>query len=196
MARIPPATRERVPEDQRAAFDELIRMQTQGTIPSGGPLAIMLNVPEMMKRGEHLRAYLRGDASSLSRRIRELTMLLTAREMGCQYIWHVHAAQARRAGVRDDVVDNLREQRELTALAPDEAIVVTYGRELLRTHQVSQSTFDAALAQFGTRGLVELTNLIGYYTLLAFNINAFGATPAADASEPPLPVMEACRKPA
>lgn len=191
MARIPPATRESVPEDQRAAFDDLIRMQAQGTIPSGGPLAIMLNVPEMMKRGEHLRAYLRGDASSLSRNIRELTMLLTAREMDCPYIWYAHAAQARRAGIRDDIVDNLREQRELTGLAPDEAIVVAYGRELLRTRQVSQSTFDAALTQFGTRGLVELTNLFGYYTLLAFNINAFGATPPETASEPPLPVMEA-----
>ena len=186
MARIPPATRESVPQDQRDAFDELIRMQTQGTIPSGGPLAIMLNVPEMMKRGEYLRAYLRGEPSSLSLKIRELTMLLTARELNCPYIWHVHAAQARRAGVRDDIVDNLRDKRELTHLAPDEAVVVTYGRELLRTHHVSQPTFDAALAQFGTRGLVELTNLIGYYTLLAFNINAFGATPPEGTSEPPL----------
>jgi 4-carboxymuconolactone decarboxylase len=148
----------------------------------------MINVPEMMKRGEHLRAYLRGEPSSLALRIRELTMLLTAREMDCQYIWYAHATQARRAGVRDDIVDNLREKKELTDLAPDEAIVVAYGRELLRTRQVSQTTFDAALAQFGTRGLVELTNLLGYYTLLAFNINAFGATPPTDASEAPLPV--------
>lgn len=188
MARIPSAARDSVPQDQRAAFDELIQMQAQGTIPSGGPLAIMLNVPEMMKRGEHLRAYLRGEPSSLALRIRELTMLLTAREMDCPYIWHVHAAQARRAGVRDDIVDNLRDKRELTNLAPDEAVVVTYGRELLRTHHVSQLTFDTALAQLGTRGLVELTNLMGYYTLLAFNINAFGAMPPEGAGEQPLPV--------
>ena len=188
MARIPPATRDNVPQDQRAAFDELVRMQTQGAIPSGGPLAIMLNVPEMMKRAEHLRAYLRGEPSSLSRKIRELAMLLTAREMDCPYIWHVHAAQARRAGVRDDIIDNLRDNRELTDLAPDEAAVLTYGRELLRTHHVSQAVFGATLARFGTRGLVELTNLMGYYTLLAFNINAFGATPPEGSAEPPLPV--------
>jgi 4-carboxymuconolactone decarboxylase len=190
MARIPPATRDGVPADQQAAFDEIIQMQAQGTIPSGGPLAIMINVPEMMKRGEHLRAYLRGEPSSLTLRIRELTMILTAREMDCPYIWYAHAAQARRAGVRDDIVDSLRERQELAELAPDEAIVVAYGRELLRTRQVSQGTFDAALAQFGTRGLIELTNLMGYYTLLAFNINAFGATPPDDASEPSLPVLD------
>jgi hypothetical protein len=51
---------------------------------------------------------------------------------------------------------------------------MSYGRELFRTHQVSQATCDAALAQFGVRGLIELTNLMGYYARLAFNSNAFG----------------------
>jgi hypothetical protein len=51
---------------------------------------------------------------------------------------------------------------------------VNYGREFFRTHQVSQTTLNAARIQFGVQGLVELTNLMGYYALLAFNINAFG----------------------
>ena len=148
----------------------------------------MINVPEMMQRGEHLRAYLRGDASSLPPKIRELAMILTAREMDCQFIWHAHVGHARQAGVRDDIVDHLRDKQELTHLAPDEAAVVTYGRELLRTRQVSQATFDAALAQFGTRGLIELTNLMGYYTLLAFNMNAFEVGLPDDTPEVPLPV--------
>jgi 4-carboxymuconolactone decarboxylase len=186
MARIPPATRDSVPETQRAAFDAFV--QQRGSVPSQGPLSIMIHVPEMLQRGEHLRAYLRGDASNLPLKIRELAMILTARELDCPFIWNAHAASARRAGVRGDIVDHLRERKEPTGLAPDEAAVVSYGREFFRTHRVSQATFDAALAQFGVQGLIELTNLMGYYALLAFNVNAFGVELPEGISEAPLPL--------
>ena len=47
--------------------------------------------------------------------------------------------------------------------------------------------YDTALAEFGSRGLVELTNLMGYYSVLAFNINAFEQLPPPS-DEPILPV--------
>ena len=115
-------------------------------------------------------------------------MLTTARELDCQFIWNAHAAAGRTAGLKDATVDNLREKKELADLGPDEAAVVNYGREFFRTHRVSQATFDAALAQFGVRGLTELTNLMGYYALLAFNINAFEVELPAERTEPALPV--------
>ena len=117
----------------------------------------------MLKRGEHLRAYLRGDGSSLPRPIIELAMLVTARENNCQFIWNAHAAAGRAAGLNDDLVNNLRDRKDLSALSPQEQAVVEYGREFFRTRTVSQATFNAALAQFGTRGLAELTTLMGYY---------------------------------
>ena len=52
---------------------------------------------------------------------------------------------------------------------------------------MSQATFDAARAEFGDRGLIELTNLMGYYSVLAFNINAFEQLPPPS-DEPFLPV--------
>jgi 4-carboxymuconolactone decarboxylase len=186
MARIPAATRESVPEDQRAIFDEIV--QQRGGTPGGGPLSIMINVPELMNRGEHLRAYLRGDSTSLPPKIRELAMLVTARELDCQFIWNAHAASGRRAGLRDEIVDNLRDKKELRGLTPEETAVVNYGREFFRTHRVRQATFNVALAQFGVRGLTELTNLMGYYALLAFNVNAFGVELPAERTEGALPV--------
>ena len=185
MARISAASRERVPEAQRTTFDELV--QQRGSVPTHGPGSIMLNVPEVAQRGLELARYLRED-TSLSPRIRELAMLTTARENDCQFIWNAHAPAGRAAGLRDEIIDNLREKTELTALAPDEAAVVHYGRELIRTRQVSQATFDAALAQFGVQGVTELTNLIGCYTMLAFNLNAFGAELPPEITEKPLPV--------
>jgi hypothetical protein len=36
--------------------------------------------------------------------------------------------------------------------------------------------------------LTELTNLMGCYALLAFNVNAFGAELPAETTEQPLPI--------
>ena len=55
-------------------------------------------------------------------------------------------------------------------------------------HRVSDATFQAAQGQFGVQGLTELTNLMGYYALLAFNANAFAIDLPAQRSEPVLPV--------
>ena len=184
MVRIGPASRDGVPPEQREAFDQFV--QQRGDIPTTGPLAVMLNAPEMLARGEHLRAYLRSDESSLPASIRELAMLVTARENDCQFIWNAHAAAGRQSGLADALVDNLRDKKPLTGLSAEENVVVDYGREYFRTRRVSQPTFDQAIAQFGVRGLAELTTLMGYYALLAFNINAFEnlPEPGAEASLP------------
>ena len=131
--------------------------------------------------------YLRTE-TSLEPRIRELGMLVAARENNCQFIWNAHAPMARTAGLKDHIVDALRDKKELTGLAPDEEAVVNYGREFFRTRRVSQTAFDAALAQFGVLGLTELTNLMGCYAMLAFNVNAFGVELPADRTEEALPV--------
>ncbi len=185
MPRIGPASKENVPAEQREAFDRYV--EGRGGVPTSGPLGVMLNAPEMLERGEHLRAYLRGDGSSLPADITELAMLVTARENDCQFIWNAHAAGGRRAGLADDLVNNLRDKQPLIRISSQESAVVEYGQEYFRTRRVSQATFDASLAQFGVRGLAELTSLMGYYALLAFNINAFEMLPEAG-DEAPLPV--------
>ena len=186
MARIPTASRNSVPQDQLEAFDEYVARR--GGIPDAGPLLVMTHVPELIKRGEHLRAYLRGDESSLPANIRELGMLVTAREMDCQFIWNAHATFGRQSGLSDELVDSLRDKKKMPALSEAEAAVIDYGREFFRTHRVSEETFNRALALFGNRGLVELTTLMGYYSCLAFNINAFDVGLPGNITEAPLPV--------
>ena len=185
MARLPAATRESVPEGQRAAFDEML--QSLGSVPQYGPGSVMIHVPEAHKLATALNQYLRND-SSLPKKIQELAMLVTAREMDCQHIWNAHAASAKEAGVDPDIVDSLRDEAELPQLAPDEAAAITYGREFFQTHHVSRGGFQAALEQFGRQGLVELTMLMGNYALLAFVINAFDSDLPPDRTEPLLGV--------
>jgi len=152
-----------------------------------GPYSLLLHMPEMAQRLEALRTYIRGEAS-LPQKLQELVMISVAREMDCAYIWYAHAAAARQAGVRDDIVDNIRDNRELTNLDPDEETVVHFTRELLQNRKVSQPTFNAAMARFGQRGMMTLTNLIASYAVLAYNMNTYEVEAPAHATEKALPV--------
>ncbi|HEU0021463.1 MAG TPA: carboxymuconolactone decarboxylase family protein [Dehalococcoidia bacterium] len=185
MARTPTLTRNQVPEKLRAAFDSETA-GSGGTI-TGGPGSVMIHNPEMRRRANQLVNYLR-DESSLSKKIQELVMILTARAMDCQYIWHAHSARARQQGISGAFVNALRDNRPLPPLPAEEQIVVNYVQELFKTHKTSPSTFQAALKQFSAQGLTELTTLMGYYTLLAFNANSFEIDVPPGGTEPKLPI--------
>jgi 4-carboxymuconolactone decarboxylase len=144
-------------------------------------------MPELAQRLEALRTYIRGEAS-LPQKLQELAMITVAREMDCAFIWYAHAAAARQAGVRDDIVDHIRERRPLADLDPDEQAVVAFTRELLQHRKVSQPTFDAAIARFGRRGLMTLTNLVACYAMLAYTMNVYELEAPAHPTEKPLPV--------
>ncbi len=186
MSRFPAATRDSIPQEQVSAFDKVVSSR-EGVVPELGPVAMQLHVPEIAQRGEVLRSYLRTEGSTLPDNVAELAMLTTARELDCQFIWYSHAEAGRQAGLSEALVDALRDREELPPLSSTEAAVINYGREFFRTHRISQRTFDNALSEFGRRGLVELTNLMGYYSVLAFNINAFEQFPPSS-EEPLLPV--------
>jgi len=174
MARIPFVTRDDVRENERAAYDAFV--QKRGSVPKAGPYALLLHMPELAQRLESLRLCLR-DETSLPQKLQEIVMLTLAREMDCAYIWYAHAAAAREAGVRGDVVDNIREKRTLTGLNPDEQTVVDFARELLRNRKVSRPTFDRASASFGQRGTLTLTNLIATISVMWVRRAPFRACP-------------------
>ena len=92
MARLPLATSESVPEAQRAIFEEIV--QGVGSVPRYGPASVMIHVPQAHHWVNGLNRYLRQE-SSLPKKIQELAMLVTARELDCQFIWNAHAASAR-----------------------------------------------------------------------------------------------------
>jgi 4-carboxymuconolactone decarboxylase len=185
MARIPPVTREQIAEKEKPAYDAF--MQSRGNRPNVGPYSLLLHMPEMAQRLEALRLYLR-DEASLPPKLQELAMISVAREMSCAFIWYAHAAAARQAGVRDDVVDGIRERRPLAGLDPDEQIVVDFTRELLRDRKVSRPTFEAATARFGQRGTMTLTNLIACYAVLSYNMNAYELEAPAHPTEQALTI--------
>lgn len=184
MARIPAITREAVPEELRAVFDEV------ASEPNGvgtGPMSILKNSPELARRSRPLFNYVRNE-STVPQKLRELAMLLTARAMDCPYIWNAHVGLGREAGLSDALVNALRDRQTLPAVPKEEAAIIDYATELFQSRRVAPATFQAVLEILGSQGLVELTTLLGFYTMLAFNANAVELELPEHLAEPTLPV--------
>jgi 4-carboxymuconolactone decarboxylase len=49
--------------------------------------------------------------------------------------------------------------------------VFDFASELLRNKQVTDATFLRAKSRLGTKGVVDMTAIVGYYTLLAMQLN-------------------------
>jgi 4-carboxymuconolactone decarboxylase len=177
--------RDNLPDTEKGAYDEFIK--SRGNRPLAGPYALLLHMPEMAQKFETLRLHIRGQAS-LAPKLQELVMITVAREMDCAYIWYAHAAAARQAGVRDDIVDHIRDKKPVANLEPDELTAVNFTRELLQHRKVSQPTFDAAITRFGQRGMMTLTNLVACYAALAYNMNTYELEAPGHPTEKALPV--------
>lgn len=183
MARIPQlTTKEDVPQEHQHIVEEI--MGSRGGRISG-PFSVLLHNPEAAGRSAHLGSALRFDSTTLTKDLLEIAINTAARESDCGYQWAGHYKLAREAGVSEATLDVIANHGSLCSLSEDEALVVQYGRELFRDHRISEATYAAASERFGTRGLVDLTALMGYYGMLACSLNAFDVQPPSDAPKLP-----------
>ena len=140
------------------------------------PFVPLLRSPELASHLQRAGEYLRY-RSSIGVRLTELAILVTANEWQQPVEWAIHAPIAEREGVARATIDAIARGERPAPLAADEAAVYDVCTELHRSHQVTDTTWAAAIACFGERGVVDLIGINGYYALLAMVMNA-ARTPA------------------
>ncbi len=181
MPRLPEITSaEGLSPEALAAFDAIVATRRQ----VGGPFAQLMHAPEVAQRLAHLGAYLRFE-SVLPEDHREIAIITAAREADCRYEWAAHVRLAREQNVREEAIEIIAVGGPLDGLTDEEALIVRYGRELLSDHRVDDATFAAALDRYGEQGVMELTTLLGYYTMVASVLNGMAVEPPADAHQLP-----------
>lgn len=136
------------------------------------PFEVLAHVPGLAAPLSDVGAGIRF-AGGLSDHDRELTILTAAIVHGCDFEWQSHRTIALDAGVRPEALEHL--QGGSSELTEDEAVVVGFVKELCATSTVSDGTFAAAVERLGESGVVELSTVVGYYTLLAFVMGAVDA---------------------
>jgi len=161
---IPPA--QYSAEQKQAAAD----FEAARNVPIFGPFEPMMYSPQVMSLARAMGDYLRYK-SAIGNTLSELAILMTAHEWTQDYEWSVHYPIALKAGIRKDLADDIAAGRRPNAMNPKEETVFDFTSELLRNKHVSDATFERARSHFGTKGVVDMTGIVGYYTFLAMQLN-------------------------
>jgi 4-carboxymuconolactone decarboxylase len=188
QCRLPLPRRDELDAEGRRVYDSLA--DPRGTSLRGlrGPGGIHLHSPALAHHARPLNHYLRHEAG-LGGRLRELAILVTARELDSQFEWAAHEAEARWEGLSPEIIETIRHRRDTGGLDEADAAVIELGREIFTARRVGAATFSRALAQFGRRKLVDLVALMGNYAATAALLTAFDMQLDPD-QPPPLPVQD------
>ena len=111
----------------------------------------------------------------------ELAICTAARSGDADYIWNAHVRLGLKAGTREEAINAVDTFGPLDELTDDEALIVTFGRELLEAKKIEDRTFAAVRARWGERGLLELTALLSVYMMNAAILRAMDHQAAPDA---------------
>lgn len=167
MQRFVPPEPAALSERQRRVMDEVLAGR-RGTVPAN--VLAWLPSPELAQRAAALGAFIRYE-TSLGARRSELAILVVARHWSCAYEWAVHAAEAAAAGVEAEAIAALA-RGETPELADADAAVYAFAAELVATGRVGDTNYTRVLDALGEAGVVDLIGVVGYYTLVAFTLNA------------------------
>ena len=148
-----------------------------------GPLRIWMRNPELAENAQALGQYARFD-SSLSPQLSELAILITARYWSAQFEWVHHVPSAREAQISEDIIFAIAYAKRPIFVDASMQTVFDYCAELHRDKEVSDNTYKNAITKLGTAGVIDLTAICGYYTLISMTIKAFRIIDKSDIELP------------
>ncbi len=171
--RLRPLRPDELDADQRAVYDALADPPGRvGLAPDGslqGPFDAMLRAPRSGAALQSVGAALRY-GSVLSERVRELATLQVAAHHRSDFEWYAHAPIAAAAGLSAALLEAIRTGGSVEPHDPAERVATVVVAQLLITGDVGDDTWAGAVDALGEAGAVELTTLVGYYSLLAMQM--------------------------
>src|SRR3984893_12328001 len=138
--RFPQPKMEQLNPEQQAVAAEVLKQSSAGL---GGPYGMLIKSPQLLKRYLMMTEYLR-QKTSLPRHLNEMAILLEARIWDAQYEWWAHEPLARKAGLSDAIIADIREGKRPGAMQPDEAVVYDVVTQLLNKRQLPDDAFNKA----------------------------------------------------
>src|SRR5712692_6590784 len=130
--RFKPLTYDKLTPEQKVMVENLLSGERGGL---NGPFNVTLRSPEMGDQAQKLGARLRFH-SSLSNRLNELAILVTARFWAAQYEWSAHRRRPLAEGLSPAIIDAIAAGRRPTSMQPDEEAVYNFASEFYATKQV------------------------------------------------------------
>jgi 4-carboxymuconolactone decarboxylase len=193
MARIPLPGPDEMAPDQRAVYDSVVKGPRGKMV---GPLRAVIHSPELASRWSALGEFLRYN-TCLSARASELAIIVVGRRYTSQVEWWAHSAAAANAGLPVDIIEAIRIGEPPQFTDADDADIYEFTRQLLQRGQVDDAIYRAVQQRWGTRGVVELAGVVGYYSMVSMTLNVHEIPLPDGIAEPiaPLPQSDGALTP-
>jgi 4-carboxymuconolactone decarboxylase len=161
--RLPLVKRENLDPAGQKTYDQL-NSPTGGSLAGlRGPGGIMLHAPKVSELNSALNRYLRSPETGFDAHVRELAILVTAREFNSQFEWAAHESVALKEGVPAATIEVVKHRKLLRGVPEADAVVIQLGREIYGNKKVGAATYARAIKQFGPQRLINLVALMGNY---------------------------------
>jgi 4-carboxymuconolactone decarboxylase len=179
--RMPPIPADKWTDAQKKAAEEITSGPRKELV---GPFIPLLRSPEFMSRLQRVGEYLRFN-TKLGSNISEFIILLIARQWTQQFEWYSHESLALKAGIKPETIKAIAEAHRPPEMTPDETMIYDFVSELRLRQSVSDPVYGQIVNRFGEQGVIDITGLCGYYTLLGMLMNT-ARTPLPPGKTPPL----------
>lgn len=180
MPRIPLPGPDEMNEAQRRLYDSVVSGPRGRMI---GPLRAVIHSPELAALWSSFGEYLRY-RTCLPTAHKELAIIVTARRWTSQVEWWVHAEAAAKAGIAETVIAAIHAGKAPEFADHAEADIYEFARQLQMTGTVGREVYGRIVARHGAQGVVELTAVIGYYTMVSMTLNVH-EIPLPEGETPP-----------
>jgi alkylhydroperoxidase family enzyme len=110
---------------------------------------------------------------------RELLILRVARNTGSEYEWGQHVKIVLDGGIDRATVDRVAAGPEADGWDERSRLLLCAADELRSGTAITDSTWAGLTAHLDERQLIELPLLVGYYTMVAYTLNALAVEPEA-----------------
>jgi 4-carboxymuconolactone decarboxylase len=112
-------------------------------------------------------------STSLDNRVRQVVILTVGAVWNSPYELYAHSAEARHAGLPDEVIEALVAGQLPAQLSDDEKLAARFAQQLTAERRVDAALYAEAERAYGQRGLVDLTLLVGFFHTTCALLNAF-----------------------
>lgn len=157
-----------LPDAVKPLADDILKVSSAAL---GGPYNALLRSPEMARRCFDHLDYLRF-RTSVNKRLNEFAILIQARISNAQYEWWAHEIIARKAGLSEAVMKDLRECKRPSSMQDDERLVYDYCIQLSLNHRVPDALWQETVDTMGEQAVIDLTVLSGTYVMVSMLLNA------------------------
>jgi 4-carboxymuconolactone decarboxylase len=161
--RFPQLTMDQLNDQQRPVAEKIMKVSSVGI---GGPYNPMLRSPVYAQRMVDLLDYLRWH-SSVPTPLNEMAILVVARQWRSQVEWFSHSAIARKAGLPESIIADLKANKRPAGMSPEQAVVYDFVTDLTTKRAVSDDVFDRAKKLLGEQQVIDLTGVAGTYVGVA-----------------------------